>query len=83
MRYVLVNGRTPFGKFACAACGEAIGNRYLRDITTHLYYCDQGCYSDHCKNAAMNLEHRTKAALVGLAPVRNRRLAEDDLTAST
>jgi hypothetical protein len=67
----------------CAKCGEAIDKRYLREMTTQLYYCDQSCHAEHCKNAAMNLAHRTKAALVGLAPVRDRRSAEEDLTAST
>ncbi len=83
MRFMLVNGRTPFRRFSCAQCGEAISNCYLRDMTTQLYYCDQSCYSEHCTNAVMNLAHRTKVALAGLAPVRSRRLAEDDLTALT
>jgi hypothetical protein len=83
MRFILVNGRTPFQRFLCAKCGEAIGNCYLREMTTQLYYCDQSCYSEHCKSAVTNLAHRTKTALVGLAPVRNRRSAEEDLTVST
>ena len=66
MRYVLVNGSTPFRRFTCAACGEAIGNSYLREMSTHLYYCDPGCYSDHCDNAVVLLANRTRA-LVGLA----------------
>lgn len=83
MRFILVNGRTPFRQFVCAKCGEAISNSYLRETTTHLYYCDQSCYAEHCKNAVMNLADRTKAALVGLAPVRNNRSAKNDLTVST
>ncbi|SHN68958.1 hypothetical protein [Bradyrhizobium erythrophlei] len=79
MRFILVNGRTPFGRFTCAKCGEAISNSYLREMTTHLYYCDQSCYSEHCVKAALTL----KVAPVGLAPVRNKRSAEGDLTAST
>ena len=79
MRFILVNGRTPFGRFTCAKCGEAISNSYLREMTTHLYYCDQSCYSEHCVKAALNL----KVAPVGLAPVRNKRSAVGDLTVST
>ena len=82
MKFILVNGRTPFGRTLCAKCGEGVGNCYLRDMTTQLYYCDQSCYAEHCNNAVMNLAHRTKAALVGLAPVRNRR-SEDEFTVST
>lgn len=78
MRFILVTGRTPLRRFVCAGCGEAIHNSYLREMTTHLYYCDQSCYSEHCMNAVTNLAHRTKAALVELAPVHNKRLARDD-----
>jgi hypothetical protein len=83
MKFILVNGRIPFRRFVCAGCGEAISNSYLRDVTTQLYYCNHSCYSEHCRNAVTNLAHRTMAALVGLAPIRDRRSAGDDLTVST
>jgi hypothetical protein len=83
MRFIVVNGRSPFRRFSCANCGEAIVNSYLREITTHLYYCDQSCYFEHCKSAPKTLAHRTKAALVGLAPVYSKRLAKDELTVSS
>jgi hypothetical protein len=82
MRYVLVNGRTPFRRFTCAACGEEIGNSYLRETSTHLYYCDPGCYSDHCNTAVVAIANRTRA-LVGLAPIGKTRSAEAELSALT
>jgi hypothetical protein len=83
MRYVLVNGRTPFGRFACAECGEAIGNFYLREMSTQLYYCDPTCHANHCNNAVVMLANRAKAALVGLAPIPRKRSAGDEQTVST
>ena len=83
MRFILVNGRTPFRRFVCAKCGEAIGNCYLHEMATRLYYCDQSCYAEHCKSAVTNLAQRTNAALVGLAPIRSKRSAGDDLTVSS
>jgi hypothetical protein len=80
MRYVLVNGRTPFRRFTCAACGEAISNSYLREMSTHLYYCDPGCYSDHCDKAAVPPANHTRA-LAGTAT--NKRSAEAALTVLT
>ena len=59
-----------------AGAAKPSATAYLRDMTTQLYYCDQSCYSEHCTNAVMNLAHRTKVALAGLAPVRSRRLAK-------
>ena len=82
MRYVLVNGRTPFGRFACAGCGEAISNSYLREISTQLYYCDPTCHANHCNNAAVMLANHARAALVGLAPVLRKHSTEDERTVS-
>jgi hypothetical protein len=36
MKFVLVNGRTPF----CAPCCKSIGESYLRDIAARLGYCN-------------------------------------------
>lgn len=69
MNFILVNGRTPIRRSACALCGKAIEGRYLRETGTHLYYCDRTCYSDHCKRV-MNLAVVKKAALAALAPCR-------------
>ena len=41
MKFVLVNGRTPRPQSFCALCCEAIGESYLRELTTRLSYCDQ------------------------------------------
>jgi hypothetical protein len=49
MTFVLVNGRTPRPQSLCAWCCEPIGESYLRELTTHLSYCDHDCYVGHCK----------------------------------
>jgi hypothetical protein len=51
-------------------------------MSTHLYYCDPGCYSDHCNNAVELLANRTRA-LIGLAPRGKKRSAEAEQTAFT
>jgi hypothetical protein len=51
LRYVLVNGRTPFARSLCVLCCEPIGMSYLRELGTRLPYCDSGCYDDHCRRA--------------------------------
>ena len=40
VRFVFVNGRTPRGKAHCALCCEKIGDRYVREISTGLIYCN-------------------------------------------
>ena len=40
MRFILVNGRTPFRKTFCLQCCEEITSSYLREIRTLLPYCD-------------------------------------------
>ena len=67
MNFILVNGRTPIRASACALCSEPIGNSYLRETGTHLYYCDGVCYSDHCKRV-MSLASLKQTALAALAP---------------
>jgi len=61
VRFTLVNGRTPRPRCFCVMCGQPIGAGYLREIGTHLIYCDHVCYADHCKSAVLLLENRARA----------------------
>jgi hypothetical protein len=70
MNFVLVNGRTPCRNSACALCGESIRSSYLREVGTQLYYCDHGCYADHCRRV---MDFHTKTASVALAPDRTKK----------
>ena len=58
MKFVLVNGRTP----RSALCCEAIGESYLRELTTRLSYCDHKCYAGNCKVAALALQKHARAS---------------------
>jgi hypothetical protein len=49
MKFVLVNERSPARSSVCAFCGASIGNSYLREFDTQLYYCDRHCYEFHCE----------------------------------
>jgi hypothetical protein len=62
MRFILVNGRTPRTQSVCALCCESIGEGYLRDIATHLPYCNHECYFDHCKVPVIALQYRAMAS---------------------
>jgi hypothetical protein len=62
MKFVLVNGRTPRPQALCVMCDRPIGLSYLREIGTHLIYCDHGCYADHCEGAIQLLERRVRAS---------------------
>jgi hypothetical protein len=62
MRFILVNGRTPRSQRVCVMCENPIAGGYLREIGTHLTYCDQDCYADHCISAARLIENRAKAS---------------------
>lgn len=53
IRFVLVNGRTPFSRSQCAMCCEPIGMGYVREIGTRLAYCDPACYVNHRKSALL------------------------------
>ena len=55
MRFALVNGRSPRPDSVCVMCEARIGASYLREVATHLIYCDQNCYDDHCRSAARAL----------------------------
>jgi hypothetical protein len=63
MNFILVNGRTPRRTSLCASCGKSIGNAYLREVSTLLFYCDQTCQADHCVRV-MDFAARTRAALL-------------------
>ncbi|MCP3383454.1 hypothetical protein NLM31_24095 [Bradyrhizobium sp. CCGUVB4N] len=61
MRFVLVNGRTPFRKTFCLWCCEEISGGYLRDVRTLLPYCDHECYALH-HEALVPFGERARAA---------------------
>jgi hypothetical protein len=41
-------------------CEQPIAARYLREIGTHLTYCNHDCYADHCKSAILLLENQAR-----------------------
>ena len=62
VRFILVNGRTPRPQSCCAMCDQPVEKSYLREIGTHLIYCDHDCYADHCESAFLLLENRARAS---------------------
>ena len=44
MKFVLVNGRTPYPQTFCMLHCESIKSGYLRATTTQYPYCDYECY---------------------------------------
>jgi len=63
MKFVLVNGRTPFRKSLCLLCAVPIGEGgYLRDIRTRLCYCSAECYALQSTQAVMLREDQAKAS---------------------
>jgi hypothetical protein len=62
VRFILVNGRTPRPQSFCVMCDQPIEKSYLREIGTHLIYCDHDCYADHCESAFLLLEKRARAS---------------------
>ncbi|MEA2895179.1 MAG: hypothetical protein QOJ84_794 [Bradyrhizobium sp.] len=62
MKFILVNGRTPRPQSFCVMCDQPIGLSYLREIGTHLIYCDPDCYADHCESAILLLENQARAS---------------------
>jgi hypothetical protein len=62
MRFVCVNGRTPRTQSFCALCCESIGESYLRNIATHLAYCNHKCYLDYCKVPALAPQYHAMAS---------------------
>jgi hypothetical protein len=67
VKFILVNGRTPRPHSFCVMCNQPIAANYLREIGTHLIYCDHSCYADHYNSAILLLESRARASL----PVRD------------
>lgn len=82
MNFILVNGRTPCRTFNCALCGKPIGNLYLREMSTHLYYCDHDCYVAHCKRV-IDLAPLKRAALAAFGPRRANATAEPEVVLTT
>ena len=77
MNFILVNGRTPCRHSVCALCGLAIGSSYLREMGTHLYYCNHGCYSEHCERVMDPVPHARLASLARVAnPAEKQSKAE-------
>ena len=62
MKFVLVNGRMPRREVCCVKCDQPIEASYLREIGTHLTYCNRNCHADHCQSAFLLLENRAKAS---------------------
>jgi hypothetical protein len=62
MKFVLVNERSPRRQAFCVSCDEPIGAGYLREIGTHLTYCNHDCYERHCESAFLVLESRARAS---------------------
>ncbi|GLR88123.1 hypothetical protein [Bradyrhizobium iriomotense] len=59
--FVLVNDRTPFRQTWCLQCLERIDGSYLREIGTHLPYCDYECYALF-REASAERQERARAA---------------------
>jgi hypothetical protein len=62
MKFVLVNGRTPYPQSFCALCCEPIGESYVRELATRLAYCDRKCCLAHCKVAVPALQNHARAS---------------------
>ena len=62
MRFILVNGRTPHPRSLCVMCDRQVGTNYLRELGTHLIYCDQDCYTAHCRGAVLLLDDHAIAS---------------------
>ena len=62
LKFVLVNGRTPRPASFCALCCESIGESYVRELATRLFYCDHKCYLGHHKLAELALKERARAS---------------------
>ena len=62
MKFILVNGRNPRRESLCPLCCEPIGESYLRELTTHLSYCDCNCYVDRWEHAGAVLKERARAS---------------------
>jgi hypothetical protein len=70
MRFILVNGRSLRRESRCVMCAQPIGANYLREIGTHLTYCNHTCYADHCQSAFLLLEGQQEPRETALPTVR-------------
>jgi hypothetical protein len=62
MRFIVVNERLPRRPSFCVMCDQRIEAGYLREIGTHLTYCNHDCYEDHCQSAFLVLESQARAS---------------------
>ena len=62
MRFVLVKERSPRRQAFCVSCDGPIRAGYLREIGTHLTYCNHDCYEDHCRSALSVIESQARAS---------------------
>jgi hypothetical protein len=63
VKFVLVNGRTPYPQTFCMLRCESIKSGYLRATTTQYPYCDYECYSLYCESVA-RLRGRIKNSIM-------------------
>jgi hypothetical protein len=61
VKFVLVNGRTPYPQTFCMLRCESIKSGYLRATTTQYPYCDYECYSHYCESVARLREAGVRA----------------------
>jgi len=62
MRFILVNGRTPRAPSFCTLCCKPIGEKYLREIASHLSYCTHACYVVHCRAPVQRRQERKRVS---------------------
>ncbi|MBB4362374.1 hypothetical protein GGD65_003407 [Bradyrhizobium sp. CIR18] len=62
MRFVLVNGRTPWLKTFCMSCSEPIHAHYLREFSTGLPFCDHDCYAQYTERWIEKVRQSSQAA---------------------
>jgi len=62
MKFILVNGRTPKPPSFCALCCGPVGESYLRETATRLFYCDLKCYGDRRNVPILTLPNHARAS---------------------
>lgn len=63
MKFLWVNGRTLRHEAFCAMCCKPLGETYLRELTSRLYYyCNHKCYLAHYKGPFRGLSERARAS---------------------
>jgi hypothetical protein len=66
--FVIVNDRMPGPDASCMLCCEKIGDAYVRDLQTRIFYCDQRCLGGHVKMTWLQRERSRRRASEGLRP---------------